>query len=200
MRGALLFFGMFAAFGLGLMYLTWYLADESLHYAEYGIRAAGVVTGLERRSDSDGTTYYPEVRFTTDEGDVIEFVGNTGASPPAFDVDEAVEILYLPENPYDARIDAFFSMWGGALICGVLGGIFASIGLGFMGAAVRSRRREVWLRQHGHRMAVDISHVNEPEGKRRYYTIHAQWHNPRDGKMYLFKSAPLYFDPKGVSG
>ena len=75
----------------------------------------------------DDDTAYPKVRFRTQAGEVIEFTSNAGSYPPAFHEGELVEIHYNPENPYEARIGSFFSLWGISIIFGVLGLVFSAI-------------------------------------------------------------------------
>ena len=75
----------------------------------------------------DDDTAYPKVRFQTQAGEEIEFTSNAGSSPPSFHEGELVKIHYNSENPYDARIGSFFSLWGISIIFGVLGLVFFSI-------------------------------------------------------------------------
>jgi hypothetical protein len=71
----------------------------------------------------------------------VEFTGSVGSRPAAFDVGEAVAILYDPVNPRDARINSFFQLWFAPLILGFLGLVFTSIGGGAVVGLVRSRNR-----------------------------------------------------------
>lgn len=191
------FFGIFGAFGVGIFYLCYILLAETLEIRERGIAVPGTVTRLEYKSDSDGGgAYYPEVTFATQDGMEYRFMNDSGSDPASFDVGEAVEVLYLPESPESAKINAFFSLWGGALICGVMGLIFGGIGLGGLIYGIRKRRMNGWLLAHGQRVEAKISHVEKPVGKQTHYTIHAQWLNEKDQKMYMFTSEGIAFNPE----
>lgn len=89
--------------------------------------AEGTVIGFKVSGSSD--SYHPKVRFTTNEGETIEFTSSSGSRPPAYDKGERVEVLYRPSDPQQAMIKGFFSLWAGPLILGGIGGIFALIGI-----------------------------------------------------------------------
>src|SRR3989344_2997567 len=63
-----------------------------------GVSAYGEVTRLEI-SDS---TYKPVIRYTTNDGREIEFLAQFSSNPPAYKPGDMVEIIYDPENPYNA--------------------------------------------------------------------------------------------------
>ncbi len=196
-RWLFVFFAIFGAFGIGILYFGYTLAQETLELKQHGISTTGRVEGLEYRSDSEGGgAYYPHVRFTAQDRQEYEFTNDNGSNPASFDVGEEVAVLYLPEAPHRASIDAFFSLWVGPIICGVMGLIFAGIGCGgFFYYIVKTRQNKRLLTQ-GRRIVADVAHIERPRDKQTYYAIHAQWHNPQDGKMYLFTSEPLAFDPE----
>lgn len=197
----LIFFSIFGSAGLGLTYFTYTMLVDTRELKAHGIAAPGVVTRLEYRSDSDGGgAYYPEVTFTAQDGQEYRFMNNSGSDPASFDEGEAVQVLYPQENPQDARIDAFFSMWGGILICGFIGAVFACIGLGGLIYYLRKRRENAWLLGHGRRISAEVSQVEHPGDKQKNYYIHAQWLNPMDNKMYVFTSDPIPFNPEEYVG
>ena len=83
------------------------------------------------------------MRFVTPAGEAVEFTGSVGSSPAAFEVGEAVAVLYDPADPQDARIDSFFQLWFGPLILGFLGLVFTAIGGGGVIAVLRSGQGRV---------------------------------------------------------
>lgn len=197
----LLFFSIFGAAGLGLTYFAYTMLTETLDLRARGTAVSGTVTRLEYRRDSDGDgAYYPEVTFTAQDGREFRFMNNSGSNPASFDEGETVGVLYPPENPQDARIDAFFSMWGGVLICGLIGAVFSCIGLGGLLYYVRKRRENAWLLGHGRRISAEVSQVEHPGDKEKSYYIHAQWLNPKDNKIYVFTSQPIPFNPEAYVG
>jgi hypothetical protein len=98
------------------------------------IELAGGGGGSGRRSGS----YYPVVRFATQDGRKIEFRSSMGSNPPAFGVGEMVTVRYLPDQPESAGIDAFFSLWFLPLMFGGMGAIFLLVAGGM---AFATRRR-----------------------------------------------------------
>jgi hypothetical protein len=134
--------GVFFLVGLGMLGGAGYLVVDTRRDIAAGVSADGRVIDLiaERGSDGD-TMYYPRVRFMTAAGEPVEFTGSVGSSPAAFDVGEAVVVLYDPADPGGARIDSFFQLWFGPLILGFLGLIFATVGGGAVIAFARSSNR-----------------------------------------------------------
>jgi Protein of unknown function (DUF3592) len=129
--------GVFLAVGLALLVGGGYSFVHTQTAIATAASADGAVIELIDSRDSDGdTVYYPRVRFRTRAGNVVEFTGSVGSKPAAFGVGEAVKVLYDPERPGDARIDAFFQLWFLPIVLGGMGIIFAGIG----GAGIAARR------------------------------------------------------------
>ena len=121
--------GIFLAAGLAMLSGAGHDALQTRHDIAVGTTADGAVTDLIAGSGSDGdTVYYPRVRFVTQSGDVIEFTSSSGTSPPAFEVGEAVSVLYEPTSPGNARINSFFQLWLLPIILGGMGSVFGIIG------------------------------------------------------------------------
>ena len=119
-----------------------YLVVETRRDIAAGASADGTVIDLIVERDSDGDDiYYPRVRFMTAAGESVEFTGSVGSRPAAFDIGEAVAVLYDPAKPRNARIDSFFQLWFGPLILGFLGFVFTAVGGGAVIAFVRSINR-----------------------------------------------------------
>jgi hypothetical protein len=135
-------FGIFLLIGLGLLGGAAYLALDTRADIGRAETAAGTVIDLIGRRDSDGDTiYYPHVRYLTRSGETVEFTGAVGSSPPAFEIGEAVSVLYDPAAPEEARIDSFFQLWFGAVILGGIGLVFIVIGGTGSIVAARSRAK-----------------------------------------------------------
>jgi hypothetical protein len=90
--------------------------------------ATGTVIDLSEDSTSDGTVYYPVVRFTTAEGRTVEFRSSTGSSSPP-DVGDRVEVLYDSDDPQDAKLSSFFDLWLWTIALGGLGFMFSAFAL-----------------------------------------------------------------------
>ncbi len=122
----------FAGVGaLGLVvWIFWSLAVKK--FLSRAQKATGVITSLvPRRSSGTGATsvtYAPAVRFQTAAGQQVDFVSRVSTSRGG-EVGGSVEVLYLVDNPQQAKINRFSSLWLGPLIFGLIGGVFAAVGV-----------------------------------------------------------------------
>jgi len=124
---------------LVMLYFSWHTYNATNEFLETAQSAPGIVVDFDTRhsssssSSGSSTTYAPIVEYTHPEtGQTIRFTSSASSNPPAFDGGEEVTVLYSPDDPEDARIDSFMSLWMMPLILVVLGGIFLPVGLGIM--------------------------------------------------------------------
>jgi hypothetical protein len=141
---AWLFTAIFLAIGLGLLGGGIYSFVSTRAFLDNAVSANGAVIDLEAHWDSSDSsyTYYPRVRFRTENGEVHEFTGDVGSNPAAFDVGEDVSVLFDPANPSVARIDSFTQLWFTSLILGGMGLVFSIFGGGGIFVMARGERRE----------------------------------------------------------
>ena len=69
------------------------------------------------------------IRFQTAAGDTVVFVTDVGSG---FDLDqkgEEVTVLYFEDDPENAMLRSFFSLYMGPLLLLVMGGVFGFIGV-----------------------------------------------------------------------
>ncbi len=92
------------------------------------VLASGTVIDNEYRSHTDPEdsarsywAYYPVVSFTTAQGYLHIFTDGEGSYPPAYEVGETVEVLYNPDDPLDATINSWMSIWMGPLLFTTIG-------------------------------------------------------------------------------
>jgi len=98
-------------------------------------QARGEVISVESRRDSEGdVTYKPTIRYQRSDGRVFEAETYMSSSGYDFDRGHQVDILYSYVDPYEVRINTFFSLYG-------LGLIFGSFGAGFLGILLWQRRK-----------------------------------------------------------
>jgi hypothetical protein len=83
---------------------------------------SGTIVGNDYRSSTDPEdsakiyrSYHPVVRLTTAQGGVFVFTDGEGSNPADYEVGDAEEILYDPNNPLDATIRSWMSVWMGPL-------------------------------------------------------------------------------------
>jgi hypothetical protein len=117
----LILFGLlFFAIGSGLTYRQRNLETQ-------GMEAPGVVVALDESSGSDGSTYAPVVRFSTSNGQRVEFTTSYYSSPPDYEVGESVTVIYRPEQPEKAVIKGDGQLFH--IIFMLVGGVVVAVGL-----------------------------------------------------------------------
>lgn len=191
-----IFGGIFSVVGLGMLIGAMYAYQSQQKFLKTAQTTEGTVQELVySRSKKGSGTYHPVVAFEASDGKHYTFHSDMGTNPPSYNVGERVEVRYNPTNPYDAMLTGFWSMWGLIAIFGGLGTIFSSIGLGVIIGKIRKNKTTKYLIENGTPVEVPARvEYNTTKGKRSYY-IRGEWYNPTDGKMYLFDSEQLPFDP-----
>ncbi|WP_419901204.1 DUF3592 domain-containing protein [Kiloniella sp.] len=197
----------FAGIGLVLLVfaLIWaYFTSEFIDSAQH---ATGKVTELvlERSSSGSSTTsntsyvYRPRVQFTSDSGEIIEFISSVGSNPASFAEGEIIEVLYDTEVPHNAQINSFFSLWFGPLLTGFLGVAFSLIGRGIILFTHLKTKQNHYLRIHGSPIITKFDSIIENRrityNNRHPFQIITQWQNPITGKVHIFKSNNIWYDP-----
>lgn len=128
---------LFILVGMGLLIGAFLSYDDTNSFLEGAIRADGVIVKNLERKDVDtkshrkSVTYFPVIHFVTPKGERIEFNSLVGSNPPRYSVGQRISVLYLPDNPYEARINDSFSIWGFTAIVGAIGGAFFIFGIAF---------------------------------------------------------------------
>lgn len=189
---------LFLAIGLALLAGASAIWRNHANFAAHAQRTSGTVVDLIFSSSSKGGgTYAPSVEFEAD-GRVIHIRGS-GTNPPAFSRGEQVSVLYLPGNPESGRIDSFSENWLGILIMSGIGLVFAGIGGGMIAAAARTRKLNQWLAVNGLRVQARFENVlydtSLKVNGRSPWKLICQWQHPVTQKVYLFRSANIWFDP-----
>lgn len=197
---------LFAIIGLGMMAGSFFLYQNTATFLESAISAEGEVVELVRSSSSSSSTsgssytYAPVVKFKTSKGESIEFKSTTSSNPPSYTRGERVEILYTEDKPHEAKINSFFSLWGGAVIVGGIGVVFFLIGAGIILSGFRKVRNKEYLLQRGVRINTKFQSVSENTGLtvngRHPFIIISQWQDPTTAKMHVFESDNIWFNPE----
>ena len=88
------------------------------------VRTSGAVTALTVRTDVDGDDlYYPLVTFTLPDGARHTVQLPWGSRPPAYKVDQAVDVIYDPAQPDHARIASWFNLPDLWILPAITGGL-----------------------------------------------------------------------------
>jgi hypothetical protein len=132
--------GIFILVGLGMLVGSFFIYRHTSSFLKVAKKSQGVVIKLVPKRGSKGsTTYSPMIKFKTQKGDEFSFVGNTSSNPPSYHRGDKVDIFYNPQNPKNAKISSFVSLWLLPLILFGMGSVFTLIGI--FGRFVSSRRR-----------------------------------------------------------
>lgn len=85
------------------------------------------------------------------------------------------------------------------LLFAAVGLVFFLVGVGMMAAISRQRKLRLWLEQNGRIIDADIAGVQYDTrvrvNGRCPLVLQCQAVNPADGKVYVFESDSLWFDP-----
>lgn len=192
----------FTLIGVGLLVATGYLVQDVRGFLAGAVRADGVVVSHSVSRSRRSTAYYPVVAFDAAGGERIEFVSDSGSGSPSPALGAHVEVLHPPGSPRDARLAGFSNLWGGTIIVGVLGTVFAAIGLRMIGASVARARRREHLRVHGTRVEATFQRVEQNRAFKVNggypWRVVSQWPDPATGEVHVFLSEDLWFDPTGL--
>jgi hypothetical protein len=190
---------LFSLIGLGMLVGAFFWYKSTNAFLAEATKAEGSVIELRLSRSSDSTTYAPVVNFVTRKGEEITFVSSVSSNPPSYRVGEKVDIFYLPANPYEAKINGFFSLWGGATIVGGLGGLFFLIGIAITVLPMVKGRRDENLKHQGIPIETEFQSVERNTAYsvngRHPFRILTQWQNPATSEVHVFHSDNLWFDP-----
>ena len=187
MRGGILSW-LFLLIGIGCLAGAGYLYSNTSEFVANARRAPGTVVAL--RSGA------PEVKFRAHDGREIQFTSSVSSKPPAYSVGEKVEVLYRPERPEDAQVNAFMSLWLGVIILGGLGSGFSLVGAGLVFGWGWRSAADPGLKLTGLSIQTDFQGVErDSAGGRHAFQVVTQWKNPATGEIHLFHSDPLWYDP-----
>lgn len=175
----------------------WY--QNTVTFLDEAMEVPGVVTDLVYSRSSDSRSYYPVVEFNDAGGQLIEFQSSSGSNPASYSVGEKVSVLYTVGEPESARIDGFFSLWGGAVILAIIGGAFFLVGALMVLVPMVSKARGAKLRENGQLVVARVQNVEQNTGLvmngQSPFRIVTQWQDPATAAIHVFRSDNLWFDP-----
>ena len=189
----------FTLIGLGMLIGSFFLYQSTNEFLKDVLTTEGTVVELIRSRSTDSTTYRPVVKFRTRGGSVVEFTSSTGSNPPSYSTGETVEVLFHEASPENAKINGFFSLWGGAVILGGMGAVFFLVGFSII-LFKRSHKNKIkQLQKNGIPIKAKFISVDRNRSVRvngrSPYKICAQWKNPATSEIHVFDSENIWFDP-----
>ena len=100
-----------------------WFAAQSMQFLDTAARTDGTVVAVKRKRGAKGMALdHPVVRFVPVEtGESIEFRSPVGLRPSPFAVGDPVEVAYDREDPKQAKIDSFWTIWFVPLVLALFG-------------------------------------------------------------------------------
>ena len=101
------------------------------HFTLTAQRTKGSIIEMREQTDKDSDTivYAPTFRFADASGSSHTVSSSFYSSPPEFRVGDRVTVLYRSNAPEDARIDAYWQIWGLPTLLGIGGCVELPVGL-----------------------------------------------------------------------
>jgi hypothetical protein len=125
-----IFCATFLAVSLTMLGIAGFLVWKTSHFLDRAVSAQGTIIALVPViRPNQSRTFAARFSFTTPAKQAVTITSKSSSNPPEFEVGESVAVLYLPNNPADARIDSFFQLWGASSIVGGIGTVFLAISL-----------------------------------------------------------------------
>lgn len=125
--------------GVLLLLMSALFLPDAIRFKTRGVSTVGVVVELQARSARKGTAYFPVVRYKDHQGRWQRIESQVGGDPPAHDIGDKVNVLYLRETPWEGVLDTFFGLWGTSFIMVILGLGFTGFAWGYRRSKLRQR-------------------------------------------------------------
>lgn len=190
---------LFSLIGFALLVGAFFSYQNTASFLDEAVEARGTVTDLYYSRSSDSSSYYPIVEFQVANGQLIEFQSSSGSNPASYSVGESVPVFYKAGDPQSARINGFFSLWGAALIVGILGGVFFLAGILMILVPMIRQGRGAKLRETGQLVVARVQAIEQNTGLvmngQSPFRIVTQWQNPSTASVHVFRSDNIWFDP-----
>lgn len=190
----------FVTLGIIFLSITYYTYNNSKNFEENALTATGVVEDVLLADNNKNPGYVPAISFKTEEGKTIYFISSVSSNPPEYSKGDKVEVLYEASKPEQAKVKGLFSVWGATIIFGFLGFITFSCGCFVIFRDIYKSNQAAQLLVSGTPIKAKIENIRLNKrvrvGSKNPFQIHAQWQNPRNQKVYLFKSENIWFNPE----
>jgi hypothetical protein len=131
--GARIFaYGFIGAFAIGSLVLLAIAVGSTVQRATLifsGSRAEGTVVAKKQvgRLKGGAAAYAPMLQFTASDGQTYVVTSDLSGPESTYRFGQHLRILYRPDHPDGARIDAFAPLWTLPLVTGVVGSAFSIV-------------------------------------------------------------------------
>jgi hypothetical protein len=192
----------FTLIGAGMLVSVFSTYRDTSAFVTAAIKTEGTVIGSAQSRSSRKITYNPVVQFTDQNGQTIRSIAVADMAKSRssdYVSGEPIEILYLPTDPHNARVNSFLSLWAGPIFMGSIASIFFLIGSSMVLVGILQSRKEKFLRKNGtpidtEYQSVELNTSLSINGQCPFIVL-TQWQDPSTSKLRHFKSNNLWFDP-----
>ncbi len=209
----------FAIFGLLFGVIAFFLWSGQIELVKTGVHSSGAIVGISNHKSDKGTMMYAPIVEYEFNNTKNTFVSKLSTSNPGYKIGESVKIL-IPKNGNQPQINSFISLWFAAIVTSFLSLTFLIAGILFFIRDIKVNKNNEILKSRGVLIkATNPIVINGFEDKIQFQTtgllslvsnfrkrtnllnkIKTQWLNPEDGKVYIFYSEYLNYDPTPYLG
>lgn len=181
----------FIALGIGFIFLSVYLYLDTVSFTRRAYKTEGRVIERVWQKQGERGGYSPRIEFYDANGIRREFMPRDTTVSPSFWGD-TYSILFDPQNPSEARINTFSSLWLRILGPFCVGLMFFSVGVGILYNRHRRKSIVARLKSFGdiiytHFVRLDKLELMEKSSQSAWRII-SSWCDPETGQDYEFKS------------
>ena len=166
----------------------------------YQTRFSDIHRTNHRGRSSSTYSYYPEIAFENQQGNIIRFISRTGSNHQSYAMNETVQVRYELGHPQSAELDYFSNIWLGDIILLVFGIGLTSFGSLKFYFDQKKKALYAELKRTGKKIPVKFERVEQMENtvkinNRSPYRIVAYIEKKAGVKGKTFYSHKLWKDP-----
>ncbi|MCD5380871.1 DUF3592 domain-containing protein [Candidatus Gracilibacteria bacterium] len=177
-----------------------FFMKENLVYILDGKKIDGTITQVLTSEGDDGKTMYSHTYSYKDSNGNIHNGQTSGSSSwNSYNKGEKIELLY-DDKSGKAKVNSFSQLYLVGIFL-IVGAIELSIGIWIIVKYFRRKKEIQILISSGKLLQTKISSINKTNisiNNRVTYYINSQIENENDGKIYVFKSELLHFNPLSI--
>lgn len=195
---------LFTAIGLIFFIISFTMYQSNTAFLKNAVKTQGevieIIRSKTKKSNGEvSISTYPVVSFKDKVGKIITFTSSTGSSSSNYFVKQKIEVVYSPDNPEQAKINDFSSLWTGIVIFVILGALFFIFGLSIFIFMYSKAKTKKHLLSNGEKIETEFIKVDVNQfisvNNKNPYVIFTQWLNPKTSEIHIFKSDDIWFDP-----
>jgi hypothetical protein len=194
--------------GAGFLLGDFFKIKSDISFLSNSEKTEGSVVNIIKNLGDGKYMYRPEISFIDNTGKTITFISEVSSSISTYKEGEKVPVLYNKNNSQKAKINTFFQLWGGVAVLTFMGIISFWFGLFVLINQIKKSILKKSLLSKGTKIFAKVISVDSlnPQSKfsqlnmlkNQTYQIVAQWLNPNNNEMYIFKSDPLSYNPESL--